>query len=218
VPNHVTHRVLIKGPKADIQRLIEEYVVEEDREIDFNRVIPMPEQLENVEASSYGTMGYTAWYGPDEAVGEILTYPWARKAGLASREDLQEHFQKENPHFKEMADIYKRNIEIYGTPTWYEWSFERRGTDSDGYDFKVVREGPGGVELLFKTAWSPPTPVFIELSRLFPRLDFQVRSFDEGWMFACEGGFHAGESTYLCGEATERLYRLVYGKAPKEEE
>lgn len=53
---------------------------------------------------------------------------------------------------------------------------------------------------------------------MFPRLNFHVIAFDEGWMFACQGEFQGAYSDYDCFDATPEMYEAVYGYPPPKEE
>jgi Ferredoxin-like domain in Api92-like protein len=63
-------------------------------------------------------------------------------------------------------------------PDWFTWRFERWGTKwnarpSSG-DTIVAEKIPIGAEMWFDTAWGPPLPVVLELSKKFPELEFQL--------------------------------------------
>lgn len=69
MPNHVTHRLKIKGPKSDRDAFIEKHV--NGRLLDFETFIPMPEEIRNTqspnrdEALSASLMmryGHPDWY------------------------------------------------------------------------------------------------------------------------------------------------------------
>lgn len=244
MPNHVTHRMVVTGPAKELKRFREEHIVLEDREgsvageerFDFNRIIPRPEQLDDVKSGGHGDIGYRVWYGPDEVAAPkndndlvgmieqmrgtwkgILDYPWVPKV-IQTREELQEYLLAKDPQYKEQADRYKRNIDSYGYPTWYEWSLARWGTKWNSYSFEWVKESARKLEFKFDTAWGTPLPVFQALSMLFPSLSFNVMCFDEGWGFAMAGEFHDRESTYEDVEVNDEIHEKVYGYPPEKDQ
>jgi hypothetical protein len=86
---------------------------------------------------------------------------------------------------------------------WYTWSIEHWGTKwnaqpSSG-DTIVVERIPNGAEIWFDTAWNPPVPVILELSKKFPELEFQLY-FTEEWMREGLAQFKNGQ-TLLDGYA-----------------
>lgn len=215
MPNHVTHRIVLKGPQKELKRFLR-FISERDGEqiLDFDKLIPMPPEIADADKGSYGELGFDAWYGTDERVAQILTYPWVSAEGVTDRKGLQQLFLKMNPQYKSGADQYKSNIEKYGVPTGYEWAIQNWGTKWNSYNFSIVRSLKNLIEILFDTAWSTPEPVFLELSRRLPKLFMSIRAYDDGGGFACEGILKGGAGLYECGDATERLERLVY-RGPK---
>jgi hypothetical protein len=79
---------------------------------------------------------------------------------------------------------------------WYFWRLEHWGTKWQGWDFVVdgpeVWGGEAVVTVSFDTAWSPPLPVVLAMSRRYPTLEFDLRYFECGCgfngMYLCQGG------------------------------
>jgi len=74
---------------------------------------------------------------------------------------------------------------------WYGWNLKNWGSKWDVVDMNVEYEDDTNLDLYFRTAWSPITPIFDELvKRGFSVLaEYQ----DEGYMFA--GEYEDGETT-----------------------
>jgi hypothetical protein len=86
----------------------------------------------------------------------------------------------------------------------YEWCCKNWGTKWNAYEVSTWSINSNHVEINFQTAWSPPTPVILELSARFPSLEFQLYSSDEG------GGFEETD-TIACGEViATKDHRLDY--------
>lgn len=212
MPNNVTHRVVLKGPRKELKRFFDEFLSEKRGEqiLDFDKLIPMPPEIAAAEKGSYGTLGFDAWYGSDIRVNEILAYPWVIEKGVTDRQGLQNYLEKQNPQYKISADLYKSNIEKYGAPTGYDWAIMNWGTKWNSYGFEIVKDLKNRVEVVFDTAWDTPGPILLELSRRLPKLFMTIRAYDDGGGFACEGILKGGAGLYECGDATEYLKRLVY--------
>lgn len=119
MPNHVTNRLEIKADSETVQKVMNFLKGENEEDgtpcyIDFNKIIPMPEEL-LIDASSDGKLGmeYLAamqrkpFYTPDDL------------KAIQRVEELQEERRKE---VLQLGASYLSNIEKYGYPTWYEWS------------------------------------------------------------------------------------------------
>ena len=73
---------------------------------------------------------------------------------------------------------------------WYEWRLDNWGTKWDIYDSSCDRIDANTLQLLFCTAWSPPTGIFDKLVEM--GYDVHARYLDEGWMYI--GMYDNGET------------------------
>ena len=78
----------------------------------------------------------------------------------------------------------------------YEWCLQCWGTKWNVI-FPTIEKrrdykNTSHIEICFDTAWSPPLPIMVHLSIMFPMLKFDLRYHDEGYSFAgrfiCAGG------------------------------
>lgn len=208
MPNHVYTNLEVIGSDSDIAafkaRFCDKINDQEDCLI-FNRVIPMPEEL-NIESSSESSMGYTAVNGDYKA---IFDYPWVVKLMLdehlsptkinamkSSRPKFIAWFEKHRPDAIALGRQVLSNVEKYGYKTWYEWRIEKWGTKWDAYEHRVGEPDTCSYVTYFETAWSPAIPVLEAMSHAFPELNFRMAYADEG------GGF-AGVAHALDGEVTD---------------
>jgi hypothetical protein len=87
----------------------------------------------------------------------------------------------------------------------YEWCIENWGTKwpANSVVVEEARECPAGLEVLirFDTAWSPPKPVIVAASMLFPSLVFELRYFDGGAGF--RGNYVVAKATCMLDEIGE---------------
>lgn len=154
--------------------------------LSFQRIIPMPEILKKSERDSFSTIGYSAFYGDPSA---IMQYPWVQEAGVKTVEDLRRFLESKDVRYKQGADLARQAIEETGCSDWYEWSIENWGTKWDSCHVEVCKEEDCFLELTFSTAWSFPVPVFNQLAKQFPNLQFQGSFIEEGDFF--EGDFES---------------------------
>jgi len=81
-----------------------------------------------------------------------------------------------------------------------DWCRFNWGTKWDFGSAFLRKDEDGSLIYHFETAWSLPSPVFLKMSELFPKLTFDV-SYDE------ESNDFNGDDTYKNGELIERVSR-----------
>lgn len=170
MPNWVRHNVTIRGSKEDIARCHEQITNgDSERGFSFNNIIPMPESL-NVTC---GTISH-------------LAEKWG-KASDEEKKKIEAEKELTKEQIAEMQQVLD-NIEKYGYPTWYEWSYDNWGTKWDVYDVGYGHYDEE-IDIHFDTAWSTPEPVFRKLSEQFPDLVIYVEFADED--LGCNCGTYA---------------------------
>ena len=87
--------------------------------------------------------------------------------------------------------ILPMDEKLLGGGDWYEWRLDNWGTKWDIYDSTCDRIDANTLQLLFYTAWSPPTGIFDKLVEM--GYDVSARYLDEGWMYI--GMYNNGETT-----------------------
>ena len=211
MPNDVTQQLSIIGAEAPS---IIERIAGNESGVDFNKVIPMPEEL-NIEDSSDGRMGLAAITGQ---CGNYLTYPWVKNMGIGTAEEFAAYLERERPKAIDLARKYFSNQEKFGHTTWWGWCVANWGTKWNAYSVGEPELLSDRTTIRFNTAWLPALPVVARLSELFPSVELTLRYFDEGWSFAGEAFFAAGVHVDDCFAPSESdprtriIYREVYGE------
>lgn len=80
-----------------------------------------------------------------------------------------------NMFTKELSPQQKIGLREQGTPNWLDWQSENWGTKWNA--IKQVEESDSA--FLFLTAWTPPFPICVKLSILYPNLEFELKWCDE---------------------------------------
>lgn len=227
MPNHVTHRCVVKGP---VERLIEfkerHFRADPDTSagdratFDFNTIIPMPEILRNTESGSDVEFGLFAigHRGLSQFSTSPLTYPWVKEMGITTREQFKAYLEKDSPEAIPKALKAIQCIKETGHGSWYEWSLANWRTKWNAYSFSIERDEPELLEFKFDTAWSYPEPIFDRINELWPDLTWVIRSFDEGWNFGIRATIKDGVHTVSSTDANAALYEEVYGEPPDNSE
>lgn len=229
--NNVTNRVRIGGPTIDVEGFIAAHMrpTKHGRHLDFNTVIPQPADL-NPESSSIAEDGALLLVLRNlNSVGGLLGRAGPVDLGVAvgwsdgSLDRWRERMDQLGPQWREVAAAWLMSVAKYGYGSWYEWCSENWGTKWNSYSSSdtLIADATGErsiLVLVFDTANASPVPIFEKLSEIWPTLLIGVMAFDEGWNFACRGGFLAGKGELGRVPATREMYELVYGEPPESEE
>lgn len=187
MPNWVSTSINVVGTNDEIKK-VTEFVKSEESDFDFNKVIPMPEEL-NITDCSRGKTG--------EEYLRAIAIP----ADKRTDKDLEvinrfKKFEAENPDSAkealELGQKYIDNVEKYGFRTWYDWRRYNWGTKWNASD-AWANDGLGGC-FGFNTAWCFCEPVIQRLSELFPEVSIDFVFADE------DAGCNTGRGTYKAGE------------------
>lgn len=166
MPNHVRNEIYFDSRADEILEVIKG----ENGIIDFNKIIPMPKELD-IESGSRGEHGYESY------CKYVLSNNTSKEEWIANNDIDKECF--------ELGEKYYNNVRYYGAKTWYEWCWDNWGTKWNAYDIEFLDEGTfDGVEftsslfeydgrqkgVMFSTAWNAPIPVIGKLSEMFPNV------------------------------------------------
>ena len=159
MPNHITNLLSCTSGKT-IGSIIKPYLTDDGKNIDFNKILPMPEGiLKTCDASS---------------VAEITK---------------QRTPEEEEARQKEQDLLQEQNEKDYGFKSWYDWSVAIWDTKWNAYSCYTLEDESLALEdvsdLGFQTAWSPPINVIRELAKLTGE-SLRMSYYDEGWMFGGE--------------------------------
>ena len=203
MPNWVTNYIELEGDEKRIAEM-KEAIKKDDYGLgtmDFNKIIPMPKELDIVCGSStdkglkaYKELAEIYQFGVVRTKEELLNIPEkSEKAFLKHKKNI-------DPKDWENGRQAFRNILQYGHPTWYEWSCNNWGTkwNSCGYDENT--DYSNGDKLWFQTAWSAPHPILRKLSEQYPDIRFTHEWADE------DLGTNCGRREYFGGACEETYY------------
>jgi len=155
MPNHVQNRLKVTG--GDTDKLMNAITGESSSRIDFNKIIPMPKDLQ-IESSSIGEIGMMILYGK------------STKTWLQDKEKVQKRFDELRPADQAIAKVlgkkYHDNIEKYGHADWYSWCIDNWGTKWNAYDTPTEEDTEDTI--FFQTAWSNVLKIIEKLHTIFP--------------------------------------------------
>ena len=172
MPNYVYNTVNIDGGFDGLDLFTDEH-------FDFNKIIPMPDEL-NIERGSINSVGmYFLWKKTKDNIKKGIDT--TKNAILLN--NIEEVFEKTHSYMGNIKDIesrttwydteekkenalkngenYVNNYMKYGHSTWYEWRINNWNTKWNAMETHITDEA-----VYFTTAWSPPVNVIKKLSEM----------------------------------------------------
>lgn len=182
MPNHITNILRIcaysfKGAEKTMVDDVLAAIKSEERVFDFNRIIPMPPELD-IESGGK-TMMALALHDDARAASELPLFQM-RNPELRTIEELRAHLRTQHPDLDDFAAKVRSNLDKYGATDWYGWCPEKWGTKWNAYQGIAGKTDDHTAIVHFETAWAPPMPVLDKLAAMFPAVDFRLIWCDEG--------------------------------------
>ena len=179
MPNWVRTRLTFNGEQnrvAEIKELVKTTGKDDEgkdytNEFDFNKVIPMPEEL-NIPSSSSGEWGMRYLL-----LNAKHSFLWTEDD--RSFMERMKKVKEENPdRFHEDIELGKKylsNISKYGYKDWYNFRCDKWGTKWNSSEAEWIADNC--VE--FETAWNFCSPIVKKLSEMFPDVAIEFSYSDE---------------------------------------
>jgi len=169
--NWAHNTLKVTGPEDEVAKFKQtciRVVYEGERaQLDFDAVMPMPNDIKNSEPSSEVDETLLALGRRDmlKSTGSFLADKHL-KGCCVSREALAKA--------EEAVELY----EEHGHYNWYTWAFANWGTKWNAVRFGVDVDAPGRYVCRFETVWNPPFSILKKLGEMFPTLDFLLTGGD----------------------------------------
>lgn len=192
MPNWITNRITLHGADQNEINKVINFLRSKDSEVDFNKIIPMPEELRHTEAGNKADYAWAYYHakelGDFAEIDKMLDYEWVKREGIKTRDELLEYL------LGEMTDIYEygkelhRLDELYGCHDWYEWSLEHWGVKWNACDAR--REGN---VITFEAPWEGVPRLMLMVSEKFPQVTMDYEFADEDF------GYNTARYTFSAG-------------------
>lgn len=234
----ITNRITLCGAEQEKINEVFDFLNGENGEMDFNKIIQMPKELEYSPCSSLEDDAW-AYYeakelGNFEEIDKLLTSYRYIGEGITTREQLFSYMEEQHISLEKLLpdrhksgfdDIYEygKNLHYleqkYGFHDWYAWSMANWECSCNAFDM----EKEGNV-LTFFTAEDVVPALMLKVSEKFPEVTFNYE-FASEW-FSHDVGryvFQAGEviSEYEpeeCSPEAKILAKQILGWEPGEDE
>lgn len=230
MPNWVRNHLKIHGEKA--AEVMRSYLIEDEYNdcgyaFDFNKILPMPEELNIISGTTTADCAKLF-------INAMLqdTDAFAKYAGLFAKAFERDFYLSESEQAKLMertlehkdhtnnellfgtkADVYaygKRaldNYEKYGAKDWYDWCIENWGTKWNACETQI--DDLNTAEVYFDTAWSSISELVEKLAAQHPECRFEYEYAEE--QVGLYSGYRNFENGILCdGEDYPTLSKEAY--------
>lgn len=201
MPNNITNQITFgsdAAARAAFQHMLHEMQAEGQPlgSIDFNKLIPMPDDL-NIESGSRTDAGlelYTKFMAESAAVAQATMFAPKDKCSAVVGAHLEKwhEIEQKNQETWNLGEKAFQNIKKYGCPTWYEWCNEHWGTKWNAYGYHALNSKAD--TMVFFTAWGSVPKLIAALSKRYPDQEIVYRWADE------DLGYNVGEMTFKNGE------------------
>lgn len=164
--------------------------------LDFNKIIPMPEDLEDTSGCDdaysiiiYLTRNLSAKTTKEmrERFREACGNPFMKGCFDQYREAIEENINSDNVYYtdEKRAEMYEcgkkalSNYEKYGAMDWYYWRINNWGVK---WNASSCQFSDDYKSVYFETPWGIPEKVLIEMSKQNPKYPIKIYSEEEtGW-------------------------------------
>ena len=186
--NHIANEVKINAPPNRIKEILNAIKSDEHGlgSIDFNKIIPMPEDL-NIKSESLADTAMEIYQTMQE---NGITYKGDGHFAIADANALnmtiayflEKYGEKiiADPALIDYGKECYENTSKFGAPTWYEWCAKNWGTKENafGYEYHPAYK-EGSDTIIFDTAWDGVPNILTKLSQRFPDAVLHYRWADE---------------------------------------
>lgn len=185
MPNHIQNRLEIIGDAAKVEDVRNFLKGNESSQIDFNKIIPMPEGMTGEINSRVET---AAKYALKMDLHENPMIASLQQTNRQNGDSPLTFNEQDWNHFIQCLN----NARNHGYVYWYDWSVALWGTKWNAYQTPDERDTENTI--YFQTAWSSPKDLIQKLSGLFPEVRFTLSYADE------DSGSNVGKITYQAGK------------------
>lgn len=227
MPNHIRNRLTFTAQIPEILA----FMRSEDREFDFNKLVPMPpiyKHITNGWRRGFNGVQLHPYVTKTVLSNSFGVIQWDNdnKVGITSEGWFVNTGYDENPAPHEVELFRGLNTEELiatqnmGHPTWYEWCCDNWGTKWNAYDIEILHTNPGTPDeectILFDTAWSGVPTLMEKLSAEFPTVTFQYAYADEDMGNNCGFGYLIGGGASMTDHdnGSEEAYQLYFDLHP----
>lgn len=152
--------------------------------------------------------------GPEDEISRLVSRHFRMRWPEGDDEEGMLEFDFDTVIPIDPATVYPLGDLDYSAANRKRW-----GTKWNAYDTEIVFRRPGYLNFEFNTANNIPEPVYRELGRRFPRLEFNIAAIDPGLWWAVTGRVVGDNAVFDesadCRKVYERVYKEPFETAPQ---
>ena len=193
MPNWVRNNIIAREPET-----LKKLLLDENGNVDFNKVIPMPQDLQITSGSMSYKVQHKTWFSEftaeeikkqqpitdefEKLYNDTMTQqefaslvvtnkPLFEKIRKFLGLKLRGQYAQRKDCIKDYIETFAKgffNLKRYGERDWYEWSINNWGCKWNASESRVDTKFDGTMVISFDTPWSPPQGVLEEIAKHTP--------------------------------------------------
>lgn len=215
MPNNIQNVLFVKSTTREELDSFLNAIKGEDEVIDFNTIVPMPQEIKNTESSTSADNALAYYLKKANKEDEFKSYNKFRFPRFFN-DNIENLSEQEKDELFKVGERYFNIAKTYGYLNWYDWSLGNWGTKWNAYESCMNEPTETSVTLYFQTAWSGVPMLVSMLVEKFPNLSFEYKFADEDRGYNCgvgQGNNGEFEFDYLEGgtDSSYETYRECWG-------
>ena len=195
MPNHIQNQLIVTSKTNEELDLFINAIKGEDEVIDFNTIIPMPQELKDTESSTKVDSAVAYFVSKTDKGTELKeTSRFRFPSTFYTQEKFDKYNENELKELYELGERYYNIFKTYGYFNWYDWRLDNWGTKWNAYETSIGIPTQNSVRIFFQTAWGGVPFVISKLVEKFPKLEFEYKFADE------DRGYNGGVGQGYNGE------------------
>lgn len=201
MPNNVQNKLIVSAQsEVELTNFLQSIRGKDVEEsvIDFNTIIPMPQDLRDTEYSSNVVNAIEYFLYKENRTDEVKNFH--RYTIDIDIDFMKSLDSKEESKRNEIYNLGKKYVELYekyGYHNWYDWSKAHWGTKWNAYDSYIEVDGKTNASIVFTTAWTDVSELMRELAKQNPNIDFEYMCASEDIGTYCVNAYTSVEGE-LC--------------------
>jgi hypothetical protein len=204
--NWTTNILKLRGSVQDIQSIKESYFSYDEvgLNFDFNKVIPIPKELEDTNADFLSTSIHDFLETDmEKSLDNFKVYLCQLKGW-----DLSES----SSFFEELTqERWDKCILLYQnhhSTDWYHWRINNWGTKWESDSTCILNESDTELEIEFMTAWSHPLEIYQKIQEIYTNISITYEAQHEGGFGGEVGAWNSSENKWETFQTQEVYYGI----------
>lgn len=206
MPNWTTNILKLSGTVQDIQTIKDSYFSCEENQLnfDFNKVIPMPIELEDT-ISNFLSISIQDFLKKDmeKSLDKFKVHLCQLKGwNLSEQASFFEELTQES------WDNYILLYQNHHSTDWYHWRINNWGTKWGAKSTYILNDSDTELEFEFLTAWCHPMKIYHKISEVYPNISITYEAQYERGFGGEFGTWNLNENYWEIFEAQEVYYGI----------